>query len=40
MPNAVARSARLDGLTAALGETLARVTERPFVVFHDGYHYF
>lgn len=37
--NAVAYTARLDALDAEIERTLAPVRERPFVVFHDAYHY-
>lgn len=37
--NAAAYTARIDELDAELERTLAPVRERPFVVFHDAYHY-
>jgi len=38
--NAEAELVRLDALTAELGETLAAVEGKPFIVFHDAYQYF
>ncbi|ODT70625.1 MAG: zinc ABC transporter substrate-binding protein [Pelagibacterium sp. SCN 63-23] len=38
--NAEAELVRLDDLTAELGETLAPVAGKPFIVFHDAYQYF
>lgn len=38
--NAVETLARLDVLTQQLNISLEPVRERPFVVFHDAYHYF
>lgn len=38
--NADAVEGRLDALTREVAEALAGVTDRPFVVFHDAYHYF
>lgn len=38
--NAEALMARLDDLTAEIKTTLEPVKDKPFVVFHDAYHYF
>ncbi len=38
--NAAALAEKLERLTAELETELAPVKDRPFVVFHDGYHYF
>ena len=38
--NAEAEQARLDALTQELTATLAPVTGKPFLVFHDAYQYF
>ena len=38
--NAEAEQARLDALTEELAATLAPVTGKPFLVFHDAYQYF
>ena len=38
--NAAALTEKLERLTAELETELAPVKDRPFVVFHDGYHYF
>lgn len=38
--NAAALKERLERLTADLEAELTPVKDRPFVVFHDGYHYF
>ncbi|MGV3650425.1 MAG: zinc ABC transporter substrate-binding protein [Devosia sp.] len=38
--NAEAADAALTGLTAELTQTLAPVSGRPFIVFHDAFHYF
>lgn len=38
--NAEAELVRLDALTEELGETLAAVEGKPFIVFHDAYQYF
>ncbi len=38
--NAAAVAARLDALQDDVAATLAPVAGKPFVVFHDGYHYF
>lgn len=38
--NAQALQQRLAGLTTDLEARLAPVRDRPFLVFHDGYHYF
>lgn len=38
--NGEATIGRLDELTAELDDMLAPVRNRPFVVFHDAYHYF
>ncbi len=38
--NAEAVAMRLDALEAELGAALAPLSGRPFVVFHDAYHYF
>jgi zinc transport system substrate-binding protein len=38
--NAAEGRAELDALMAELSETLGPVRERPFIVFHDAYHYF
>ncbi len=38
--NAAAAGERLDALEARLEQRLAPVRERPFIVFHDAYHYF
>lgn len=37
--NAAALEARLDALDRRLGEQLAPVSRRPFIVFHDAYQY-
>lgn len=37
--NAAAAAAGLDALDAEIAATLAPVADRPFVVFHDAYHY-
>lgn len=37
--NAAAYAARIEALDAELARTLAPLRERPFVVFHDAYHY-
>lgn len=38
--NAQALALRLDDLTVEIGEELAPVKDKPYVLFHDGYHYF
>jgi zinc transport system substrate-binding protein len=38
--NEIAMARRLDVLVADVDATLATVRERPFIVFHDAYHYF
>lgn len=38
--NAEAGTAELDALTTEISATLATVRGKPFVVFHDAYHYF
>lgn len=38
--NAQALTARLDELTAEIDEELSSVKDKPYVVFHDAYHYF
>jgi zinc transport system substrate-binding protein len=38
--NAAAARDELDALTAELSATLAPVRQKPFIVFHDAYHYF
>jgi zinc transport system substrate-binding protein len=38
--NADALNVRLDELVAEVTETVSDVSDRPFVVFHDAYHYF
>ncbi|KKB08727.1 zinc ABC transporter substrate-binding protein [Devosia chinhatensis] len=38
--NAEAEQVRLDALTAELGDTLAPIAGKPFIVFHDAYQYF
>lgn len=38
--NAAAARARLDALRQEIGEALAPVREKPFIVFHDAYQYF
>lgn len=38
--NGAATTARLDALTAEIATILDPVRDRPFIVFHDGYHYF
>lgn len=38
--NAEAMTARLDTLSQEVASKLAPVADRPFVVFHDAYHYF
>ena len=38
--NAEVFSARLDGVEERLVARLAPVKDRPFIVFHDAYHYF
>lgn len=38
--NADALKARLDELVAETRKTLAPVKDKPFIVFHDAYHYF
>lgn len=38
--NAAAADGELDALMAELSATLALVREKPFIVFHDAYHYF
>jgi zinc transport system substrate-binding protein len=40
LANAEAERLRLDALTLELTETLAPVTGKPFIVFHDAYQYF
>lgn len=40
LANAEAERLRLDALTLELSETLAPVTGKPFIVFHDAYQYF
>ncbi|QJE74680.1 zinc ABC transporter solute-binding protein [Aerophototrophica crusticola] len=37
--NAEAQRARIDSLDAELAATLAPVAKKPFIVFHDAYHY-
>src|SRR5699024_8213753 len=38
--NAAAGQAGIDALAAELTERLAPLREKPFIVFHDAYHYF
>ncbi len=38
--NAKAVAARLDALTAEISDRLTPVRDKPFIVFHDAYHYF
>lgn len=38
--NAATLANRLDGLDEQLKQELASVRERPYIVFHDAYHYF
>lgn len=38
--NATAMESQLDDLKASLAARLAYVQDRPFIVFHDAYHYF
>ncbi|MEP4803593.1 MAG: zinc ABC transporter substrate-binding protein, partial [Hyphomicrobiales bacterium] len=38
--NAEALAARLDDLSGTLATELGQVKDKPFVVFHDAYHYF
>ncbi|MFZ5789878.1 MAG: zinc ABC transporter substrate-binding protein [Pseudomonadota bacterium] len=38
--NAAALAARIDALEAELEPRLAAIANRPFIVFHDAYHYF
>lgn len=38
--NAAELTERLDALTAEVAEQVATVADRPFIVFHDAYHYF
>lgn len=38
--NAAEATERLNGLTAEITAELAPVADKPFVVFHDAYHYF
>lgn len=37
--NAAVVAARIEGLDREIGELLAPVKDKPFVVFHDAYHY-
>ena len=38
--NGRALTLRLEALTAEIGATLSPVRRKPFIVFHDAYHYF